>query len=100
MNATAADGTFGLGRYLAVFVAQLVLTGVAVLVSQLNLSARTSMVAVAVVAVLNAGMVAVALMGVRRDGRLVSVLALAIIVFVVGLLVWPAWDVYERERMF
>ncbi len=100
MNATSADGTFELRRYLAVFVAQLVLTAVAVLVSQSNLSARTSMAAVALLAVLNAGIVAVVLMGVRRDGRLVSVLALALIVFVVGLLVWPAWDVYERARMF
>src|SRR3954447_13865921 len=100
MNATSADGTFELRRYLSVFVMQLVLTAVAVLVSQSNLSARTSMAAVALLAVLNAGIVAVALMGVRRDGRLVSVLALALIVFVVGLLVWPAWDVYERARMF
>jgi hypothetical protein len=100
MNATSADGTFELRRYLAVFVAQLVLTGVAVLVSQLDLGVRTGVAAVTVVAVLNAAMVAVVLMGVRRDGRFVSALALAVIVFAVGLLVWPAWDVYERARMF
>jgi heme/copper-type cytochrome/quinol oxidase subunit 4 len=100
MTPTSADATVNLRRYLTVFVSQLVLTGAAVLVSRLNLGVRTSVAAVMFIAVLNAGMVAFTLMGVRRDGRFVSIMALAVLVFVLGLLVWPAWDVYDRARMF
>jgi heme/copper-type cytochrome/quinol oxidase subunit 4 len=100
MTTTSADTTVNLRRYLTVFVLQLALTGAAVLVSRLELGVRTSVAAVMLVAMLNGGLVAFALMGVRRDGRLVSMLVLAVLVFVVGLLVWPAWDVYDRARMF
>jgi hypothetical protein len=44
--------------------------------------------------------VAFTLMGVRRSGRWVLFLLLATTVFVVGLLVWPAWDVYERAGAY
>ena len=98
MHSTPTDGTPNIGRYLAVFASQLVLTGVAVLLSRLG--GRAGMTAVMLVAAVNAALVAVVLMGVRRDGRIVRMLALATVVFLVGLLAWPAWDVAQRARMF
>jgi FtsH-binding integral membrane protein len=79
-------------------VAQLVLVGVAVIVSQLDLASRTNMAIVLALTLLNAAVIAVLLLGVRRDGRLVWMLAAITAVLVLGLLAWPAWDIYERVR--
>ena len=86
--------------YLTVFVSQLVLTALAVLVSRMDLGGRWGGVVVMGVATVNGLLVAIMLLGVRREGRLVSVLALAVVVFLVGLLVWPAWDVAQRTRVY
>lgn len=100
MNTKVDDGTTDVRRTLTLFVAQLVLTGAAVLVSRLELGGRVGMAAVMLVAAVNGSMVAVFLMGVRRDGRLVTMLALGTLIFIAGLLVWPAWDVSQRVRLF
>jgi hypothetical protein len=39
-------------------------------------------------------------MGVRRDSRLLAYFIVAVLIFVVSLLAWPAWDIYERARVF
>ena len=83
-----------------VFVAQLVLTAAAVLISRTAGRGLAGTAAVMVVAAANAAVVAFALMGVRRSGRWIALLLLATIVFVAGLLVWPAWDVYERAGAY
>jgi len=96
MRSTSTDPAPDVRRFLFAFVSQLVLTAAAVLASRLNVGT----IAVMSLAAVNASIVAVTLMGVRRDGRLISLLAAATLVFLVGLLIWPAWDVYERMRPF
>ena len=89
-----------LSRHLTVLAVQLVLTVLAVLASRMNLGEDARSVAVMGVATVNGLVVAIALLGVRRSGWMVSTLALAVVVFIVGLLVWPAWDVAQRARLF
>lgn len=87
--------------YLAVFVAQLVLTALAVLVSRVEeLGNVLGIAAVMLVAAVNGGMVALFTMGLRRDGRLIVGLAVLTLVLITGLLIWPAWDVSQRARHF
>lgn len=87
--------------YAAVFVAQLVLTVLAVLVSRVEeLGTSLGVAAVMLVAAINAGMVAFFTMGIRRDGRLITWLAVLTLLIIVGLLVWPAWDIGGRGRVF
>jgi caa(3)-type oxidase subunit IV len=100
MNTTAVDGMTDVRRSLTLLVAQLALTGAAVLVSRMELGVRIGMAAVMLIAAVNGLMVAVFLMGIRRDGRLVTLLALGTLVLIAGLLVWPAWDVSQRVRLF
>jgi len=100
MNTTAIDGMTDVRRSLTLLVAQHALTGAAVLVSRMELGVRVGIAAVMLIAAVNGLMVAVFLMGIRRDGRLVTLLALGTLVFIAGLLVWPAWDVSQRVRLF
>jgi heme/copper-type cytochrome/quinol oxidase subunit 4 len=83
-----------------VFAAQLALTGAAVIIAEAGAGGRLQMAAVVAAALVNALVVAFLAMGVRRDGRLVAVFAIAVAVVLVGLLAWPAWDVYERAKVF
>ncbi len=97
---TSADGTPDTRRHLVTFASQLVLMLATVAVSRLELGVRLGTSAVMLLAAVNATVVAVALMGVRRDGPLVRTLAVLTLVVIVGLLVWPAWDVAYRVRAF
>ena len=94
------ESRVSLRHHLPVFVAQLVLTAAAVLISRTAGRGMAGSAAVMAVALTNAGIVAFTLMGVRRGGRWVLFLLLATTVFVVGLLAWPAWDVYERAGAY
>jgi hypothetical protein len=87
-------------RHIAAGVAQLLLTGLAVGLSQVGLGLRAGIVAIMGVATLNAMMVAVLLLGVRREGRLIWIGAVSTVFLMIGLLVWPAWDVWVRARVF
>lgn len=89
---------FDAKRAVVVSVLQIVLVAAAVMVSQLGLPVRASMTAVMALTTLNAMLIAFLLLGVARDGRLVSVFAIIVAVQIIGLLVWPAWDIYERVR--
>lgn len=93
---TPADTAPDLRRHLLTFALQVVLMLATVAVSRLDLGVRPGTAAVMMLAALNAALVAVALMGVRRDGPLVRMLALLTAVVMVGLLIWPAWDAASR----
>ncbi len=79
---------------------QLVLMLATVAVSRLDLGVRLGATAVMLLAAVNATVVAVVLMGVRRDGPLVRMLAVLTLVVIVGLLIWPSWDGASRVRVF
>ena len=98
MNAPSSRFRFDARRAVAISIVQVVLVVAAVAVSQLDLPVRANMVLVMGLTTLNAMLIAFLLLGVRRDGRLVFVFALITTVMVLGLLAWPAWDVYERLR--
>jgi len=100
MSTQPLESRMSFRHHLPVFVAQLVLTAAAVLISRTAGRGLAGTAAVMVVAAANAAVVAFALMGVRRSGRWIVLLLLATIVFVAGLLVWPAWDVYERTGAY
>jgi hypothetical protein len=85
---------------MAVFASQLVLTVVAVVLSRLNMGTRAVAVMVMGAAGLNAAIVVLMLMGLRRERSLVPVFVIVVLVVVAGLLGWPAWDIYERARTF
>jgi heme/copper-type cytochrome/quinol oxidase subunit 4 len=85
-------------RYVVLFVAQLVLTGVAVLAGSLNIGPRSAAALVMVVAALNGTVVLFDLMRLGRSGRIVVLLFAALVLFVVNLLFWPAWGQYDRVR--
>ena len=97
---TSADTAPDIRRHLLVFASQLLLLLVTVAVSRLDLGVRLGTSAVMLLAAVNATVVAVVLMGVGRDGRLVRMLAVLTLVVIIGLLVWPAWDVAARLRVF
>lgn len=96
MHAPSSRFRFDARRAVAISIVQIALVGAAVAVSRLDLPVRTNMALVMGLTTLNAMLVAFLLLGVRRDGRLVFVFALITTVMVLGLLGWPAWDVYER----
>jgi len=100
MGTQPMESRGSLRRHLPVLVAQLVLTAAAVLISRTAGRGMAGSVAVMVVAAANAAVVAFTLMGARRSGRWIVLLLRATIVFVAGLLVWPAWDVYERAKVY
>jgi heme/copper-type cytochrome/quinol oxidase subunit 4 len=85
---------------LTVFVSQLALTAAAVAVSQSVSATRFRIVGVMLLAAVNGLVVALVMMNLRRDSRLVAVFAIVLAVCLAGLLAWPAWDVYERVRVF
>ena len=100
MSPSQNETTRTLSGHLTVLAVQLALTVLAVMASRMNLGEHARSVAVMSVAIVNGLVVAIALLGVRRSGWLVSTLAVSVVVFIVGLLVWPAWDVAQRARMF
>ena len=100
MGTQPMESSVSLRHHLPVFAAQLALTAAAVLISRTAGRGLAGIAAVMTVAAVNAVLVAFTLMGVRRSGRWIVLLLLATIVFVSGLLVWPAWDVYERARAY
>lgn len=59
-------------------------------------SGHTGVALVMALAGVNGTIVAVGLMGVRRDGWAPWALALLTLAITVGLLFWPAWDVAAR----
>jgi hypothetical protein len=96
MTPTSADVRPDTRRYVITFVVQLVLMGMAIFVSRLEIGAVAREVLVMSVATVSAVTVAAGLMGIRRDGLIVVSLVLFTVFFLAGLLFWPAWDVYER----
>ena len=100
MQPAQTETTRSQGAHLIVVALQVVLTLVAVFVSRMELGVRMSGVLVMGVALLNGVVVATALLGVRRSGSIISGLVVCTIVFIAGLLFWPAWDIAARARMF
>jgi hypothetical protein len=100
MQPMANDQPRGRRGHLTIFAAQLLLTLVAVLVSRMDLAVRTGAAAVMAVAAVNGCLVAVYLLGVRRSGWMIWGLTLATLFAIVGLLVWPVWDVAERAGLY
>lgn len=87
--------------YVVVSAVQVALTILAVLVSRTEgLGTTLTAMAVMTLAAMNGGMVLTFTMGLRREARFVLWLALVTIVFIAGLLVWPAWDIGQRGRQF
>lgn len=97
MVSQPADSQPDIRRYVAIFVAQLALTGAAIGASRLGLGTASTVVLVAAVAAVNAVVVALGFMGVRRDGWVVPLVVVVTVFFLIGLLFWPAWDLYERS---
>ncbi len=97
---TPADTAPDTRRHLLTLASQLVLMLATVAVSRLDLGVRLGAAAVMLLAAFNATVVAVVLMGIRRDGPLVRMLAVLTLVVIVGLLFWPAWDGAARVRVF
>jgi membrane associated rhomboid family serine protease len=85
-------------RAAAVACLQIALVMAAAWVSRLDVPPRTSMAIVGALTAVNGLLVAFLLLGVGRSGRLVSLFAIVLVAFLVNLLGWPAWDVYERVR--
>jgi Na+/proline symporter len=100
MRSSNTEATRTLTSHLTVCAVQLALTALAVLVSRMSVGSHALAVAVMSVATVNGLVVALSLMGVRRHGWMVSTLAVCVVVFIAGLLTWPAWDVAGRARPF
>lgn len=79
-------------------VVQIAIVVIAVAVSRLDLPVRANITIVMSLTVVNAGIVALLLLGVRRDGPMVWVFAAIIAFFAINCLFWPAWDIYEHMR--
>ncbi len=79
---------------------QLALIALAVAVAQLMPAGRGTIAIVMVIAAMNGAVVAFGAMGLNRDGWMVSALMAMTFFFIIGLLIWPAWDVVERSRVF
>ena len=75
--------------------AQLVVLALTLAASR-TVSGYAGVVLVMALAGVNGAIVAIGLMGVRRDGRGPWALALLTLAITVGLLFWPAWDVALR----
>ncbi len=97
---TPADTAPHSRRHLLTLATQLGLMLATVAVSRLELGVPLRATAVMLLAAVNATVVAVVLMGVRRDGVLVRMLVVLTLVVIIGLLFWPAWDVAQRVRVF
>lgn len=98
MHSTPADS--GARRFLLIGAAQFALVGLVVLVSRLDLAGSVRSAAIMGTSLVNGLIVALALMGVRRDGRMIALLALGVVVLIAGLLIWPSWDTFDRVRSF
>jgi caa(3)-type oxidase subunit IV len=81
---------------LGVPLAQFALIAAAVVVSRLELSHAARSGGVLLLATLNAGLVTLFFMRLRLEARFITVLVVFTLLFIAGLLFWPAWDVYER----
>jgi hypothetical protein len=86
--------------FMTAFVLQLLFTGAAVVVSRVSTGSRRAGVLVLGLALLNAATVSWVMMGLRTERRSIVVFIVLVCVFAAGLLLWPAWDVYERARTF
>jgi cytochrome c oxidase subunit 4 len=83
-------------RYLMVCAALLVLTFVTVAVSALDLGRHTAIIVAVGIATVKAALVAFVFMHLSHERRW-FVWSLGLMgVFILGLLFWPAWDIYER----
>jgi len=87
-------------RAVQAWAAQLGLIAVTILASRVMAGGWTGTTLVFLVAGANGLVVALAAKGVRRDGQWPSVLAVLTLVLIVGLLIWPAWDISQRVRWF
>lgn len=87
-------------RHAGVLVAQCVLLALTVLASTMLPGSRMTTGAIMALAALNGAVVMFGAMGARRDGWMVSALLAMTAFLIIGLLVWPAWDVAERSRVF
>lgn len=80
------------------FVAQLVLTALAIAAARLDLGGRASMLLTLAIVGLNAWLVAWFLMGIRTERPIVVLVLVLLIVFCGTLLFWPGWDLYVTVR--
>lgn len=87
-------------RHAVVLCAQLVLVMLAVLAARVLPAGRTATALIMAIALVNGATVAIGAMGAKRDGWMVSTLMAMTFFFIVGLLIWPAWDIAERARAF
>lgn len=87
-------------RYFMVFGALLSLTALSVAVTQLPVAGRLTIVAAFAIATLQASLVAMTLMHVRKEGVWIYGVVLFTLFVVVNLLFWPAWGHYERAQFF
>lgn len=87
-------------RHAAVLSAQLVLVMLAVVAARALPAGRGTIAVIMAIALVNGAAVVLGAMGVRRDGWMVSTLMAMTFFFIIGLLVWPAWDIAGRARIF
>lgn len=87
-------------RHVAVLSAQLLLVVFAVSVARTLPPGRSTTAIIMTIAFVNGAVVAIAAMGARRDGWMVSTLMAMTLFFIIGLLIWPAWHIADRARTF
>lgn len=87
-------------RHAVVLIAQFVLVALAVLAARVLPAGRTTTGVIMALAAINGAAVVFGAMGVRRDGWMVSALMATTAVLIIGLLMWPAWDIAQRSRVF
>lgn len=87
-------------RHAIVLLAQVALVALAVAASLSMPAGHQTTAVIMVIAVANGATVALGAMGVKRDGWMVSTLMAMTFFFIIGLLIWPAWDIAQRSRMF
>lgn len=83
-------------RVVTAFVLQLLFTLAAVAVSRVAPGPRERALLVLGLALLNVATVSWMAMGLNRERWLVVAMVALVCVFAAGLLLWPAWDIYER----
>lgn len=96
--ASTADVRSTIRRSGLVVVCQLLLTALAVAVSRMG-SGRTTMVLTLAVAGLNGLVVALFLMGVRRERPIVIATLAVMLVALASLIFWTGWDLYDTVRV-